>query len=114
MPNSTDESDIDQLIEEEPGLSEVGPEPKSRWVKWIKRLTVASLVMLGLIAVATYFLLELAKHEPEFYQQVLRVDPQQQKRNGSEMERKILDLRNSVMIADAWSATFSQDQINGW
>lgn len=113
MPYPSDESDVDQSMEEY-ASSEVDSKPKSRWWKWIKRVAITCLVMLGLFAVAIFALLELARTEPEFYRQVLQVDPQQQKRNGSEMERKILDLRNSVMIADAWSATFSQDQINGW
>lgn len=113
MPNSTEESDLTALYEEL-SASESSEKPKAGWLKWIKRLAVTGLVILALVVGAFFVLLELAKVEPEFYRQALQVDQQQQKQAGSEMEKKILDLRNSVMIADAWSATFSQAQINGW
>lgn len=113
MLNSTDESDNADLTED-PFESEAGEKPKSGWLRWFKRLAITGLLMLGLAAVAVYVLLELAKVEPAFYLKALQVDQQRQKQNGSEMEKKILDLRNSVMIAEAWSATFSEDQINGW
>lgn len=113
MPNSIDESDIADLYKElaEPEALE---KPKAAWLKWLKRFAVAVVVLLGLAVVAVIVLLELAKVEPEFYQQALKVDSQLQKRNGGEMEKKILDLRNSVMIAEAWSTTFDENQINGW
>ena len=113
MPNSIDESDIADLYKELTE-TEAFEKPRAMWLKWLKRFVVAAVVLLGLAVVAILVLLELAKVEPEFYQQALKVDAQLQKRNGSQMEKKILDLRNSVMIAEAWSTTFTEAQINGW
>ena len=113
MPNSLEESEVEQPLEMvADSASEI--KPKSGWMKWLRRIAVGLLVFVGLCALTIFILLELAKVEPEFYRQLMQADQQLQKRNGSEMERKILDLRNSVMISDAWSATFTQDEINGW
>ena len=112
MPNSMEESDVEPLDV----VADVAVEGKRKlgWMKWLRRIFVGALLFLGLCALTIFILLQLAKVEPEFYRQIMQADPQLQKRNGSEMEKKILDLRNSVMIADAWSATFTEDQINGW
>ncbi len=86
----------------------------SSWFKWLRRLVLAAFIVIGGAAGGIYLLLQMAKVEPDFYRAALQVDPQIQKKNGSEMETRILDLRNSVLIADAWSASFSETQINGW
>jgi hypothetical protein len=82
--------------------------------KWIRRLLVSFAVFLLLVAAGIFVLLELAKHEPEFYRNALRVDEKQQQANGSEMETRILNLRNSVLSESSWSASFTEEQINGW
>lgn len=118
MGISMEESGNDRAMEDRADLRPANEPwasaPPSPWRMWIRRVAVAGIVLL-LSSVAILFgILELAKVEPQFYQDILQVDPQQQKRNGSEMERKILDLRNSVLIGDAWSATFKEAELNGW
>lgn len=82
--------------------------------KWIRRILV-SFALLMLVAVGgIYVLLDLAKREPEFYRTALQVDEKQQQVNGSEMETRILNLRNAVLTESSWSASFTEDQINGW
>ena len=88
--------------------------PKSGWFKWIRRIAIAGLVVFGLCVATVLIFLQLAKIEPKFYQEAVQKDQKLQKKNGSEMERKILDLRNSVLVTEAWSVSFNEDQINGW
>lgn len=126
MPNSIDESDVEQPNQElsadplsspeHPESPSIElPEPKQRgWLKWIKRLAISAAMLLALFVGGVLLLLELAKAEPEFYRKALLVDEKLQQKFGSEMERKILDLRNSVLLGEAWSAEFTEDQINGW
>ncbi|QEG23249.1 hypothetical protein [Mariniblastus fucicola] len=122
MPNSANESDIDPELDDlqesgldESDVTELPPEKRGfgLW-KWLKRIAIAAVLFVGLAAAAVFVLLELAKAEPEFYRKALQVDQDLQKQNGNEMETRILDLRNSVLVGDAWTATFTEDQINGW
>lgn len=103
FPDEPDQEDLD-----------LKHDPRSSLWKWVQRglLTVATLVCLG--SGVLYLLSELAQQEPEFYAAALSVDEIEQRKQGSEMETRILDLRNSIMIAESWSAEFSEAQINGW
>ena len=86
----------------------------SLWRKWLKRGAVgliAALVLLGAVALV---LMSLAAIEPEFYRTALVVDLEQQRQHGSELESKILNLHNSVLAAEEWSVSFSEEQLNGW
>jgi len=124
MPDSTEVSDFEQLagssLNAEHPVQPQGIEadstskPKRGWKRWLRRIAVSGIVLVGLLAGGAYLLLQLAAVEPEFYKQALHVDPAAQKKYGSEMEAKMLDLRNSVLASESWSVTFSEDQINGW
>lgn len=121
MPDSPEVADFEQSgdLPYDPELTtpedwEAPHFRKPAWIKWLRRMVVASVAVTALLVGGAFLLLHLAKIEPEFYQRALKVDPQLQKKYGSEMESKILDLRNSVIGSDSWSASFSEDQINGW
>ncbi len=83
-------------------------------LKWLRRLAITVMVIAGLAAGGVYLLLQMAQSEPEFYRQALKVDPKIQRKNGSEMETRLLDLRNSVLTSETWTASFTEPQINGW
>ena len=122
MSSSTGGSDIepdnrltDVYAEAEAHRLAIAPVPFSSVLfKWLRRLTIASVLIAVVVAGVLYLLLQMAKSEPAFYRAALDVDPKLQRRNGSEMESRILNLRNSVLSEDAWSAQFSEAQINGW
>ena len=86
----------------------------SRFVKWIKRLCLALVVFVLLLAGGIALLVYLATHEPDFYRSALEIDTKLQQENGSQMETQILNLRNSVLSDLDWSAIFTEEQINGW
>lgn len=55
-----------------------------------------------------------ARHEPEFYQQALNMEPQQQQEAGEQLERRVLELHNNVRRPGRWEAVFTDEQLNGW
>jgi len=82
--------------------------------KWVQRVGIGLITVIALLAGLAFLLQSLATVEPAFYQSALVVDPQRQQQHGSEMESKMLDLHNSVMAAEKWSVSFTDEQINGW
>ena len=112
MPNSKSESDMSLKSEFDADL-DVSP-TISTFAKWLRRLVIAAVVFAGLAAGGVYLLLQMAQSEPDFYRQALKVDPKIQRKNGSEMETRLLNLRNSVLTSETWTASFSEPQINGW
>jgi hypothetical protein len=55
-----------------------------------------------------------ARHEPEFYQRALLMEPQQQQEAGEQLERSVLELHNNVRKPGRWEAVFTDEQLNGW
>jgi hypothetical protein len=74
----------------------------------------------------TWTLCRAARHEPEFYQQALLVEPEQQADvgdeaaavdehdAGDEFEQEVLELRNNTQEFGGWYAEFTADELNGW
>jgi hypothetical protein len=121
MPDSTEVADFEQSggfrpDSESPSNAELEAMParKPGWKKWLRRILISGLITAGLLIGGIFLLIQLAEVEPEFYTSALNVDPKLQKKYGSEMESKILNLRNSIIGSESWSASFSEDQINGW
>ena len=113
MQTSTESPDsLDDLAE-----TEAVADPKTpRW-RWLRRLGLWVLIALLVVGAAALVILNLASVEPDFYQSAMTVDEkktQQQRLDGNAMESKILNLHNSVVAADAWSVSFTDEQINGW
>ncbi len=112
---SADSANLDALSRVEGQAEDPSLAPKKSFLrKWIKRLAIFSIASLTLLAMAVYLILYLAKIEPEFYSKALRVDSEEQKKFGSQMETVLLDLHNSIIVSDEWSAEFTEKQLNGW
>ena len=71
----------------------------------------AIVVVLLLLGGAAYW---ATQQEPEFYEKAMEMDPVTQKEAGDELERKVLDLRNSLRHEERWESVFTENQINGW
>jgi len=84
----------------------------------VRKYLRGALFLLILLATAagagTYSFYQAAQHEPAFYRQAMRIEPQQQAQAGNELEQEVLELRNEVTSAGTWEAVFTEDQINGW
>jgi hypothetical protein len=114
MTMDVDEYDLSEHFPDEPDLEAPVAKSRTGLLKWIKRLAITGIVLVCLAGAAVYLLSELAQREPEFYVQALKVDSLEQRKQGSQMETKLLDLRNSILISETWSAEFTEPQINGW
>ncbi|MCO6455148.1 MAG: hypothetical protein J5I93_07600 [Pirellulaceae bacterium] len=82
-----------------------------------RSLRLAGFVCLGLLAaagVAAWLIYRATQQVPEFYEQVLLVEPQVQEEAGEELEQQVLQLHNEVAEAGDWEAVFTEEQINGW
>jgi hypothetical protein len=55
------------------------------------------------------------QHVPEFYQQAVS-GPRQEtaQQAGDELERRVLNVQASLRREGRWSATFTDEQVNGW
>ena len=74
------------------------------------------MVLLALLAggVTVYLGYRATQQVPEFYDQVLHVEPQVQQVAGYELEQQVLQLHNEVRETGDWEALFTDEQINGW
>lgn len=85
--------------------------PKRRW----KRVAgIAAIMLLLALALTAGLVYRAAQHVPEFYVQALERDPVVDRKQGDELERRVLDLHNQVQAGGEWEALFTEDQINGW
>ena len=75
-------------------------------------LAIAALLLL--LVLGGLMLYQATRYVPDFYQQALEVNPQQQAAAGDELERQVLELHNEIQDAGRWQAVFDEDQINGW
>jgi len=79
------------------------------------RLIIVALVLLVAVTSGAAFVLYSAtRHEPQFYRQALRVEPELQREAGDKLEQSVLELHNSARTEGHWEAVFTEDQINGW
>lgn len=79
------------------------------------RLIIVALFLLTAFAGGALFLLYSAsRHEPQFYQQALQIEPEQQREAGHELEKSVLDLHNTARTEGRWEAVFTEAQVNGW
>jgi len=82
-----------------------------------KFLKYAGLVFLGLViagVVGGVLVYQATRQEPEFYRRALVVAPEVEKEAGDELEKRVLDLRNSARKPGDWEAEFTDAQVNGW
>ena len=76
------------------------------------------MLLLSLVFGGSVIFLALAyrstQNEPEFYSKALNVESVVSANAGEELEVEALRLRNQIVDAGEWSATFTDSQINGW
>jgi hypothetical protein len=81
--------------------------PRKTWSVWL--IAVGSLGLVVIFCVVLSF-----RSAPTFYTNALTIETSASKTAGDEFERRTLDLTNKTKRVGKWSATFSNDQINGW
>jgi hypothetical protein len=73
---------------------------------------IAVLLLLGLLG--CWGTRTAVQYEPEFYREVLEIEPEQQAEAGDQLEQNVLDLHSDTRKPGYWEATFNETQINGW
>ena len=89
------------------------PPPSTRRGCW-RRLFFAALLLVAGAGAVWWGLHQFIEQQPEFYSVAIQADPQQQLRDGSELERKLLELHNSSLVTGQWTTEFSDSEVNGW
>lgn len=82
--------------------------------RFLRYLLMTAVAVLGLLTLGVLLLYQAAQREPEFYQQALSTDVNNQEGAGDELEQNVLDLHNYVREEGIWEAVFTEDQVNGW
>lgn len=80
----------------------------------VRLIIVTLLLLAGLTGGGTFVLYSAARHEPQFYQQALRIEPELQREAGDALEQSVLELHNTARAEGRWEAVFTEAQINGW
>jgi hypothetical protein len=75
---------------------------------------LAALALLIVIAAGLIGAYRASQYVPPFYTEALAFDPVVARQAGDDLERVALDLRNEIVEAGRWEATFTEQQINGW
>jgi len=81
---------------------------------YVRLIIVALFLLAALTGGAAFMLYSASRHEPQFYQQALRIEPQLQREAGDELEQSVLELHNAARDEGHWEAIFTESQINGW
>jgi hypothetical protein len=73
-----------------------------------------AMVVLGLLAVASYALYRASQHVPDFYSEALSVPAESQEKQSDRMLTQITALHNDLQERGRWSQVFETKTINGW
>ncbi len=82
--------------------------------RFLKPFLYGMLFLVVLTAIAVWYAVNTAQKVPDFYAQVLDVEPHYLEHGGDEFERNIALLNNAFRRTYPWKITFTQEQINGW
>lgn len=80
----------------------------------VRLIIVALILLAAFTGAAAALLYSASRHQPQFYQQALRIEPELQREAGDELEQNVLELHNSARDEGRWEAVFTESQINGW
>ena len=80
----------------------------------IKRLTVAAVGVVAIVALATGGLLYLAGCAPGFYREVEKLSEQDRSAQSKQFVRQVTAVWNQIQNEPSWSGSFSQAQVNAW
>jgi hypothetical protein len=75
---------------------------------------IAAFAAALILALLTWGVHRATQHVPDFYQQALVNEPEQQEAAGDQLERHVLQLHNEARRAGQWQAVFTDEHINGW
>jgi hypothetical protein len=78
------------------------------------RLRYLSLLVVTIIVAVAGGTYRAASTVPEFYEESLALPPQEAHAAGDEFTATSFSLANQVREAGAWSAVFTDEQVNGW
>jgi len=81
---------------------------------FLKRFAVGIGLVAVLLAVAAYLVHRSMQTGPAFYQEALLIDASAGSAAGEQLEQQLVELHNEVLREEQWSATFTEEQINGW
>jgi hypothetical protein len=82
--------------------------------KYLRIALFLTLIVAMFGGCGAFFLFRAAQHEPEFYRQAMKIEPQRQEEAGDSLEQSVLELSNETRQPGHWEATFTNEQINGW
>jgi hypothetical protein len=83
---------------------------RKRW----RNTAVAALIGVAIVGFALAGLRHALRSVPGFYAQAVAIPTAAQQEAGESLERNVLALHNEFHGTVAWSAVFTDDQINGW
>jgi hypothetical protein len=73
---------------------------------------MAALTVAAVIFAAVLY--RLTQWTPPFYENAVRLEPQDLAAAGDQFERQVLDLNNALADRGHWQAVFTAEQMNGW
>ena len=79
-----------------------------------KKILIGFFILLLFAALGCYSLYVGSQHVPEFYQQAIEADPEEQRIASTEMFNSTAALVRDASREGRWEATFTIEQINGW
>jgi hypothetical protein len=82
--------------------------------KYLRIALILCLILAMFGGCGAFFFYRAAAHEPEFYRQAMKIEPQHQEEAGDALEQSVLELSNETRQPGHWEATFTDEQINGW
>ncbi|MHB8970882.1 MAG: hypothetical protein ACYC3X_15305 [Pirellulaceae bacterium] len=77
-------------------------------------MAVAALIGLALVGLVLVGLRTAVRSVPDFYAHAVAIPAAAQQEVGASLERNVLALHNESHGTAAWSAVFTDEQINGW
>lgn len=82
--------------------------------KFFKWFAIFLLVLAGIAAFSLWGVWKAAQQEPEFYHEVLVIEPEVQKQASAALETRVTELQEEVRRGGVWQAEFTEQQINAW
>ncbi len=82
--------------------------------RWIKRLTITTVVTLAAGGTVAWWLVEQTRHVPEFYTRATKQRPEQTAEASRRMRADVKRLQEDAAKIGSWHAEFSDDEINAW
>lgn len=76
-------------------------------------MLIVALIALILAGAGSFFTYQV-QQVPEFYEQAIAAQPQQQAAAGQQFEQQAIEVQNQIRRTGDWRAELAEDEINGW